>query len=201
MFNKCGGPVPHLERLQNEPFLQQPYAPASPAMPAIPGSGAPATPYPPYMPEAEPFVPSLEPTNGTSQVPNALNPLVPATPGNTANQINTMPGSDVSFDNNLVNPPGIIENAPAFQVPANPLLPPGYQETITYNNLQYMNGFLRTQIGRRCEVEFLIGSNEVVSRTGKLLGVGLNYILLQDMQTDDVVACDFYSIKFVRFYY
>lgn len=201
MFNKCGGPVPHLERLQNEPFLQQPYAPSSPVMPSVPGSGAPATPYPPYMPEAEPFVPSLDPASGATQMPNALNPLVPVNPDSIANDINNMPGADSSYDSNLVNPPGVIANPPSFQVPANPLLPPGYQETITYNNLQYLNGFLRTQIGRRCEVEFLIGSNDMVNRTGKLLAVGLNYILIQDLQTDDVISCDYYSIKFVRFYY
>lgn len=72
---------------------------------------------------------------------------------------------------------------------------------ITGDNLQYLNGFLRTQIGRPVLVTFLVGTNTLTDRSGTLLGVGINYILINETQTDDVLACDFYNIKFVRFYY
>lgn len=83
-----------------------------------------------------------------------------------------------------------------------PLTPTAAQAgAITGDNLQYLNGFLRSQIGRPVLVTFLIGTNTLTDRSGILLGVGINYILINETQTDDVLACDFYNIKFVRFYY
>lgn len=73
--------------------------------------------------------------------------------------------------------------------------------TINSDSIQYLNGFLRTQIGRPVLIEFLIGTNTLVDRSGTLIGVGVNYILIQEAETDDIVACDFYNIKFVKFYY
>jgi len=72
---------------------------------------------------------------------------------------------------------------------------------VTPDSLQYLNGFLRTQIGRPVLVTFLVGTNTLTDRTGTLLGVGINYILIRETRTDDVLACDFYNIKFIRFYY
>ena len=72
---------------------------------------------------------------------------------------------------------------------------------MTVESLQYLNGFLRTQIGRRVRVEFLLGTNTLTDRSGTLLGVGANYILINESDTDDLLACDFYNIKFIRFYY
>lgn len=76
-------------------------------------------------------------------------------------------------------------------------------ETTAYSaqNLQYLNGFLVTQIGKNVTVTFLIGSNSMDVRSGRLVGVGANYILINEFESDDVVACDFYSIKFVKIYY
>lgn len=72
---------------------------------------------------------------------------------------------------------------------------------ITAESIQYLNGFIRTQIGRRVEVEFLIGSNSTAVKEGYLLGVGANYILLNESYTNDLLACDFYNIKFIKFFY
>lgn len=47
----------------------------------------------------------------------------------------------------------------------------------------------------------LIGTNTLVDKSGVLLGVGANFILINEAETDDVVACDFYNIKFIKFYY
>ena len=72
---------------------------------------------------------------------------------------------------------------------------------VTPENLQYLNGFIRTQIGRKVKVEFLVGTSTLTDRIGVLVGVGANYILLNEIETDDLLACDFYNIKFIRFYY
>ncbi len=72
---------------------------------------------------------------------------------------------------------------------------------VTPESIQYLNGFIRTQIGRRITVTFLVGSNLIEEKTGFLLGVGANYILINELDTNDLTACDFYNIKFIRFYY
>lgn len=72
---------------------------------------------------------------------------------------------------------------------------------VTADSIQYLNVFMRTQIGRRVKVSFLIGSNTYQDRAGVLLGVGVNYILINETDTDDITACDFYNIKFVTFYH
>ncbi len=72
---------------------------------------------------------------------------------------------------------------------------------VTRENLQYLNGFIRTQIGRRVTIDFLIGSDNLQSKTGYLLAVAQNYLLLNELDTNDVTACDLYTMKFIRFYY
>ncbi len=72
---------------------------------------------------------------------------------------------------------------------------------VTAQSIQYLNGFIRTQIGRRAQIQFLMGSSDLVEKDGFLLGVGSNYILINEIGTNDITACDFYNIKFIRFLY
>ena len=72
---------------------------------------------------------------------------------------------------------------------------------VTRESLQYLNGFIRTQIGRRVTIDFLLGSDTLTSKTGYLLAVAQNYLLLNELDTNDVTACDIYTMKFIRFYY
>lgn len=65
---------------------------------------------------------------------------------------------------------------------------------------EYTQGYLQTQIGARIKIEFLIGTNMLVDREGTLTDVGISYIIIQEVETDDLLLCDIYSIKFVRFY-
>ena len=81
------------------------------------------------------------------------------------------------------------------------MVPPEYEQTIDYDSIQYMNGFLRTQIGRYVRVEQLIGSGNTEERFGFLVGVGNNYLLLQDISDGNILVVDFYSIKFVYIYF
>ena len=55
----------------------------------------------------------------------------------------------------------------------------------------YTPAFLREQ------VEFLIGTNNMVDRIGILEDVGASYILLRSFENDSLVYCDIYSIKFI----
>lgn len=120
---------------------------------------------------------------------------IPGQPDPPMNQATSIPGIPQP------NPNPVLPENPQFQVPPNPLLPPGYQEIISYENLQYMNGFLRTQIGKYLRVEQLVTSTQIENRFGYLVGVGLNYILLQQPGTGNITAIDYYSIKFVYVYY
>lgn len=80
-----------------------------------------------------------------------------------------------------------------------PITPTTQPEPLTLTSTEYLNGFLRTQIGRRVRVEFLIGTGTLLDRTGTLVGVGANYINLKLIASDDVMTCDFFSIKFITF--
>lgn len=70
----------------------------------------------------------------------------------------------------------------------------------TLENPAYIPGFLRTQIGKKVRVEFLIGTGTTTDRIGQLVGVGASYILIRLEETDDILMADLFSIKFVTFY-
>ena len=67
----------------------------------------------------------------------------------------------------------------------------------TVQNVLFTPGFLRTQIGMRVRVEFLLGTNGYTDRTGTLVAVGASYIIIRPIESDDLMLCDIYSIKFV----
>ena len=69
------------------------------------------------------------------------------------------------------------------------------------SDLGYIQGYLRTQIGRQVKIEFLIGSNMFVDREGYLVDVGIDYLIINEINTDDLLLCDMYSIKFVKIYF
>lgn len=97
--------------------------------------------------------------------------------------------------------PQVIPNSPTFTVPANPLLPDEYSEILDYNAIQYLNGIFRTQIGRFVRVQQLIGSNTTQDFDGFLIGVGINYIILQEYANKDIRILDIYGIKQMYVYY
>lgn len=97
--------------------------------------------------------------------------------------------------------PQVIPNSPTFHVPANPLLPQDYNEVLDYNAVQYLNGIFRTQIGRYVKVSQLVGSNTMEEFEGYLIGVGINYVILQDYLTGNIRILDIYGIKSMYVYY
>jgi len=100
----------------------------------------------------------------------------------------------------VVNPT-IIAQLAALSSNLSPITPLTEPQALTLQSTQYFNGFLRTQIGKKVTVDFLIGTNTLVDKTGTLLGVGANFILINEIETDDLLICDFYTIKFVKVYY
>ena len=97
--------------------------------------------------------------------------------------------------------PQVIPDSPTFTVPANPLLPDEYSEVLDYNAIQYMNGIFRTQIGKFVRVQQLIGSNTLQDFDGFLIGVGINYIILQEYANNGIRILDIYGIKQMYVYY
>ena len=59
---------------------------------------------------------------------------------------------------------------------------------------------MRDNIGQYMDVEFLIGTTGLTTRSGQLTNVGVSYIVLYDRSKDRYTICDLYSIKFVTIY-
>jgi hypothetical protein len=74
------------------------------------------------------------------------------------------------------------------------------QGAIAVQNKAYTQGYLKTLIGKTIRVEFLIGEASFQDRIGVLLEVGVDYIVLREIETDDNLFCDAFSIKFVMEY-
>ncbi len=63
--------------------------------------------------------------------------------------------------------------------------------------IEYTQGFLRTMIGKRVKVTFLIGTDSLTDRSGILEEVGISFIVLRDTNENLNTLCDIYAIKFV----
>jgi len=92
---------------------------------------------------------------------------------------------------------------PTMQMPVTGAAPVDFDmlPTTPVLDIEYTQGYLKTQIGKRVKVEFLIGTNMLIDREGTLVDVGISYIIINEVETDDLLLCDIYSIKFVRFYF
>ncbi len=66
--------------------------------------------------------------------------------------------------------------------------------------VEYTQGYLKTQIGKRVKVVFLLGTNTIEDRDGILVDVGISYIILRDLEAKYLILADIYSIKFVNIY-
>lgn len=68
-------------------------------------------------------------------------------------------------------------------------------------NTDYLQGYLRSVIGKYVKVNFILGTNMYIDKEGTLVDVGVDHIVLREPQTDDLVVADLYSIKFVTVFY
>ncbi|MCT4543334.1 MAG: hypothetical protein N4A63_07315 [Vallitalea sp.] len=65
-------------------------------------------------------------------------------------------------------------------------------------NTDYLQGYLRSKIGKFMKVNFLLGTGTFIDKEGVLQDVGVDHIVLRDIKTDEEVIADLYSIKFVE---
>lgn len=72
---------------------------------------------------------------------------------------------------------------------------------VSPDNAQDLNDFMRTQIGKDVSIDFLVGDSSIVNKSGTLLGVGSNYIVLHNKETNEIIAGEASNIKFVSLYY
>ena len=84
-------------------------------------------------------------------------------------------------------------SAVGFQTPAEPAL-----DTIGLQGS--MQQILQDNIGNYVSVEFLIGTQNVVTRRGILYSVGTGFLVLYDDVQQVYEVCDVFSVKFVTFY-
>jgi len=104
--------------------------------------------------------------------------------------------------------------APCVNInPASPLSPtiPSYPVAPMYpimregapavTDADYIPGFLASMIGRSVRAEFLLGTSQYVDKTGILVEVGVNFFVLQDVNSRTNTMCDLYSVKFVTILY
>jgi hypothetical protein len=100
--------------------------------------------------------------------------------------------------------PGVTQQIPGVtqQIPgAAPQVTPGLGlQTPTAESYLYTQGYLQTQIGKSVRIEFLIGESLLTDRRGILVQVGIDYVVIQESESDDYLTCDLYSIKFVTTY-
>lgn len=87
--------------------------------------------------------------------------------------------------------PGIPVERPAIEFPDRPGPP-------VMVDINYLQGYLRENIGRYVRIDFLIGTTMLIDKAGELIDVGIDYVILREAETDDHDVCDLYSIKFVK---
>lgn len=95
-------------------------------------------------------------------------------------------------------PPGPTPTGlPTGVAPSPFVMAPGAPVT---QDTQYTQGYLRTQIGKRVRITFLLGTNTLQDRVGILQDVGISYVIVREPDTGTDVLGDIYSIKFVDIY-
>lgn len=146
----------------------------------------------PLMPKSSMF-PSMMNTGGAMK--NTNMDEMDMVPGNTSSGAPT-PGAAPGTAPTVI--PGGIAGPGAGGMTASPFeTAPGSPVIL---DTQYTQGYLRTRIGTRVRITFLLGTNTLQDRTGILKSVGISYVVLREPDTGTDVLGDIYSIKFVDFF-
>lgn len=66
------------------------------------------------------------------------------------------------------------------------------------DNSNYLQNYLKSMIGRLVKIDFVIGNDTIICKEGILKEVGTDYIVLEMLQSNDLLVGDLYSIKFVQ---
>lgn len=82
-----------------------------------------------------------------------------------------------------------------FEIPGS--APKGQKRGVEPDTLQEM---LAAAIGAYVICEFLIGTQNIVTKEGVLASVGNSYFLLYQQENDTYLLCDIFTLKFVTFF-
>ncbi|RKD29158.1 hypothetical protein BET03_06295 [Thermohalobacter berrensis] len=143
------------------------------------------------MPE-RPMGPEMPQRPMRPDMPQPPIPTMPRTP-----QMPYMPTPYTPYYGYPGGRPPVVR-PPQFEPEVDFEFEPGPPVTASTN---YLQGYLRTLIGRFVRIDFLIGTNTVVDRSGTLLSVGIDHVVLREPESDDITIADLYSIKFVKVFY
>ena len=90
-----------------------------------------------------------------------------------------------------------VQQGPDQQVPSPDQQGPDQQGPPPVADVGYVPYYLASNIGRLVRAEFSIGTGLYIDKTGRLIEVGINYFVLQDVNSRTNIMCDLYSVKFV----
>jgi hypothetical protein len=131
-----------------------------------------------------------QPGKQTATMPAAFNQrlMTPAVPGDMTAMTPAAQAAPAAFNQRSMMPAAAGETMPQ----------PVSITPATLESVDFLAGLLTTFVGHRVRAQFLIGTNgPLVDVQGTLLQVGANYIILQPVETDDLMVCDLFSIKFL----
>lgn len=127
-----------------------------------------------------------------------------------SSQNGTMPQNGINSKNNMLTNQDQMENnttpQPQRQEQTMPIARDfqnnGNLSNNNFTNMQNRGNieeFLRTQIGKNVRMQFLIGTNTLIEKSGILMGVGDNFVILKEDGSGEILVCDFDGAKFIRF--
>lgn len=68
-----------------------------------------------------------------------------------------------------------------------------------FQSQENLKSFLQTQIGKNVTMQFLVGTNTLVEKSGILVSVGNNFVILKEDGSEEFLVCDFDGLKFINF--
>ena len=145
--------------------------------------------------------------NGSMNNANIGNNTANVQPSNSGNR----PQNTINRPNNANRPQDSMNNSLSLQpqrqeqtMPMNrePQTEMGMQNNSNnWRNMQSVGNiedFLRMQIGKNVRMQFLIGTNTLIEKSGRLMAIGDNFVVLREAGSGEVLVCDFDDVKFIR---
>lgn len=74
-------------------------------------------------------------------------------------------------------------------------------DKVDQNKMQNLNDLMKTQVGKKIAIQFLVGNDNLIEKKGTVLTVGDDYIILNEEETGNTLVCDFYNIRFASLNY
>lgn len=144
----------------------------------------------PMMPSSTPMSPGMMPGCMPMPMPMPMPAPMPAPMQMPMNPSPQMPQNTPMVPSTMDNTMGAAQESPFEMAPGSPV----------QQDINYTQGYLRTQIGKRVRITFLLGTGTLQDRTGILENVGISYVIIRNLETNSKELADIYSIKFVEIF-